>query len=85
MIVFGIHCNFFIVLPIRLKPCRSNGFLCFTMQNVRARKLSTSQRFSELDRHRTHNLSRPEDAVLIERIFYVPREIILIFRLKKML
>ena len=26
MIVFGIHCNFFIVLPIRLKICRSNGF-----------------------------------------------------------
>ena len=26
MIIFGIHCNFFIVLPIRLKICRSNGF-----------------------------------------------------------
>ena len=37
MIAFGIHCNFFIVLPIRLKTCRSNDFLFFTRQNVRAR------------------------------------------------
>ena len=35
MIVFGIRCNFFIVLPIRLKTCRSNIFLSFTKQNVR--------------------------------------------------
>ena len=27
MIVFGIHHNFFIVLPIRQKICRCNGFL----------------------------------------------------------
>ena len=26
MIVFEIHCNFFIALPIQLKTCRSNGF-----------------------------------------------------------
>ena len=25
MIVFGIHCNFLIVLPTRLKTCGSNG------------------------------------------------------------
>ena len=24
--IFGTHCNFFIVLPIRLKTCISNGF-----------------------------------------------------------
>ena len=29
MIVFGIYCNFFIVLPIRLKTCRSNAFFSF--------------------------------------------------------
>ena len=39
MAVFGIHCNFFIVLPIWLKACRSNDFLLFTRQNVRARKI----------------------------------------------
>ena len=39
MIAFGIHCNFFIVLPIQLKPCRCNGFLLFTRQNERARKI----------------------------------------------
>ena len=35
MIVFGIHCNFLIVLPIQLKTCRSNSFFLFTRQNVR--------------------------------------------------
>ena len=39
MVVFGIHSNFLLVLPIRLKPCRSNGALFFTRQNVRARKI----------------------------------------------
>ena len=34
MIVFGIHFNFFIVLPIRLKTGTYNGFLFFTRQNV---------------------------------------------------
>ena len=35
MIVFGIHCNFFIVLSIPLKTCRCDGFFFFTMQNIR--------------------------------------------------
>ena len=35
----GIHCNFFIVLPIRLKTCRFNDFLFFTMQNMHSRKI----------------------------------------------
>ena len=39
MIVFGIHCNFFILLPIWLKTYRSNVFLFFTRQNMRARKV----------------------------------------------
>ena len=37
MTVFEIH--FFIVLPIRLKICRSNVSFLFTRQNVRAQKL----------------------------------------------
>ena len=37
MVVFGIYCNFFNVLPIRQKTCRSNDF--FTRQNVHARKI----------------------------------------------
>ena len=46
MIVFGIHCNFFIVLPIRLETCRSNIFLFFTRllpfkqtKNIRSTRL----------------------------------------------
>ena len=39
MIVFGIHCNFFTVLPIQLKTCRSNAFFFFARQNVRAQKI----------------------------------------------
>ena len=49
MVVFGIHSNFLLVLPIRLKPCRSNGFLFFTRQNMRARKIG---RVSEVLRAR---------------------------------
>ena len=37
MIVFGIHCNIFIVLLARLKTCRYNEFLFFTRQKERAR------------------------------------------------
>ena len=39
MIVFGIQCNFFIVLPIRLETCRYNAFSSLKRQNVRARKI----------------------------------------------
>ena len=49
MIVFGIHCNFSIPLPVGLKA-RSNGFLFFTRQNVRARKI---ERFLEVLRTRS--------------------------------
>ena len=38
MILFGIHCNVFIVLFIRLKTYSYNGFLSLTRQNVRAQK-----------------------------------------------
>ena len=44
MIVFGIHCNFFIVLPIQPKTCSSNVFFFFTRENVLAGKLEASQR-----------------------------------------
>ena len=37
MIVFGIHCIFFIALDIRLKTCRSNALFFSTRQNVPAR------------------------------------------------
>ena len=47
MIVFGIDCNFFIVLSIRLKNCRSNVF--FTRQNVYAGQIA---RVSEVLRAR---------------------------------
>ena len=39
MIVFGIHCNFLIVLPTQLKTCRSNGSFFFARQNVGAQKI----------------------------------------------
>ena len=39
MIVFEIRSNFFIVLAIRLKTRRSNGFFFFTRQNMHARKI----------------------------------------------
>ena len=62
MIVFGIHWNFFIVLPIRLKTCRSNGVflqgrMCAPEFRARFRGFTRS---NAPDRHRTRNLSRPE-------------------------
>ena len=50
MIVFGIHCNFFTVLPIRLKTCRSNVFL---QDKMRAPKKSSACR--------TRDFSRPAE------------------------
>ena len=51
MIVYGIHCNFFIVLPIRLKTCRSNGFLQGKMSAPK--KSGASQRFCTPERARS--------------------------------
>ena len=39
VIVFGIHCNFFIVLFIQLKTYSSNVFFFFTRENVHAKKI----------------------------------------------
>ena len=68
MIVFGIHCNLFIVLPIRLKTCRSNDFLLFCFVfcffTRPPEKLGTSKKFcrhSVPDLHRARNFP---DAVI---------------------
>ena len=39
MIEIGIHCNFFIDLPIRLRTCRSNGFF-YKTKFARSKNLS---------------------------------------------
>ena len=53
MIVFGIHCNFLIVLPIRLKTCRSN---VFSLYKAKCARLKNRAR---LYQHQASNLSRP--------------------------
>ena len=45
--VFGIHCNFYIVLPVRLEICRSAFFFV------------PRQKVCAPDLHRARNLSRP--------------------------
>ena len=65
MAVFGMHCNFSLFLPIRLKTCRSNGFLRFTGQNVRTRKIG---RVSEVLRVRA-NLSWSDLRSLIVTVY----------------
>ena len=72
MIVFGIHCKFFIGFPIRLKTFMSNGFLLFARPNVRARKIgriSEVLRTREPDRHRVRNWSRPA-AKTLKSLFF---------------
>ena len=62
MIVFGIHCNFFIVLPKRLKTCRLMDFFKkekFARPKNRVR-LKGFARPSVPDRHRARNLPWPE-------------------------
>ena len=62
MIVFEIHCNFFIALPIGLKICRSKVCFFFTRQMCVPKKSGASQRFCEpsaLYRNRARNFSRP--------------------------
>ena len=58
MIVLGIHCNFFTVLPIRLKTCRSNGFFFYKAQFARPKnraRLKGLARPRAPDRHRARN------------------------------
>ena len=55
MIVFRIYCNFFIVLPIRLKTCRSDGFFRFLQGKICAPEKSGAalQRFWVPERARS--------------------------------
>ena len=62
MIVFRTYCNVLIVLPIRLKTCRSNGFfllgkMCASEKSRGSQKLC---RPSTPDQHRARNLSSPD-------------------------
>ena len=69
MIVFGIQCNFLIVLPIRLKNCISNVFFSsYKAKYARPLDRGRLRGFahpSAPDRHRAHNLSRPEVLLMI--------------------
>ena len=62
MIVFGIHCNFFIVLPIRLKTCSFNGFFNFYKAKCACQKnqagLRGFARPTTPDWHLARNFSR---------------------------
>ena len=51
MIVFKIHCNFSIVLSIRLEICRSKEFFFLTRRKVRDRKI---ERVLEILHARAH-------------------------------
>ena len=61
MIVFGIQCNFFIVLPIWLENCRSSVFFVFYKAKwahlKNQARLRDFPRFYALDRHWARNLS----------------------------
>ena len=50
IIVFETHCDFFIVLPIRLKTCRSNDFSCLRVEICAPEKLGLFQRFRTPER-----------------------------------
>ena len=58
MIVFRIHCNFFIASPIWLKTCRSNGFSFLRGKMCALEKSGASHRFCAPDAN-LFNLFRP--------------------------
>ena len=65
MIVFGIHSNFFIVLPVQLKTSVFSilqGKMCTPENLARCRGFT---RPSSPDRHRARNFSRPSYALII--------------------
>ena len=68
MIVFGIHCNFFFVLPNRPKTCRSNGFFLFYKAKcARPKNWALLRGFacpSAPNRQQVRNLSRSDEAFL---------------------
>ena len=63
MIVFGIQCTFFIVLPIRLKKCRYNTFF-FTRQEVHAPTIGRVSEVLRIGRAICPGLSSIESPVL---------------------
>ena len=48
MIVFEIHCNFFIVLPTRLKACRSVDLFFFVFYKTKYNPLSPPKKRARL-------------------------------------
>ena len=72
MIVFGIHCNFFIVLPIRLKTCSFNGFFNFYKAKCACQKNQEGLRGFALptapDWHLARNFSRLDFASITLRL-----------------
>ena len=70
MIVFGTHCNFFIVLPIRLKTCTFNGFLGASQRfcaSEHARSASGEQIIQvciKNDLHLLHTITNDQKVIL---------------------
>ena len=67
MSVFGIHCTFFIALPIRLKTCRFIFFYFYKTKCARPKNRLLLRGFACLsapDRHWARNLSRPDQVML---------------------
>ena len=75
MIVFGIYCDFFIVLPIWLRTSISNVFFGFFYKAKCARpknraRLRGDARSSVLDGHRARNLSKPVTEIFSHRLSF---------------
>ena len=75
MVVFRIHSNFFIVLPIRLKTCRSNGIFVFLQGKLCSPESVSGVQFvqvciyvlSVLRKH-TYNMTVPAQLINIQNI-----------------
>ena len=73
MIVFGIHCSFFNVLPNRLKTCRS-GFFFYKAKCARPIVRARLRDFahpSAPDWHQARNLSRSATVTDERYCFYL--------------
>ena len=84
MIIVGVYCNVFIVLPIRVKTCRCNVFSFFTrLKCARPKNRARVRSFarpSVSDRHRVRNLSKPDCVFEIKMLQNVD-DVILVFLL----
>ena len=75
MVVFRIHCNFFIGLPNRLKTYRSNGFFVFLQGTLSSPESVSGEQFvqacinvlSVLRKH-TYNMILPAQFINIQNI-----------------